>query len=85
MDIRTELVALAIRALSGKTSLIRKPEPFEELLNGFFGLESYDKRTAREIVAETDRLRAARQRRKAQKKLTREDTGTIHVSSDRVD
>lgn len=55
MDTKTELVALAIRALSTKTTLIRKPDALEELVTGLFGGETYDERLAKDVIAEVER------------------------------
>jgi hypothetical protein len=56
MTFKTELIALAVRVLATKTSLIHKPEPFEVFMCSLFGdYESYDQRIAREVEAEMDR------------------------------
>ena len=62
MNLKTEIVALAVRALADKTSLIRKPDAFEEFINQIFGGESYDQRLAKDIVADADKLAAAAKR-----------------------
>jgi len=62
MNLKTEIVALAVRALADKTNLIRKPDAFEELITGLFGGESYDQRLAKDIVADADKLASAAKR-----------------------
>jgi len=54
MSIKREIIAFAIRILASETDLIRKPEPFEELLCGLFGQEPYDQRMARNVVVKLD-------------------------------
>ena len=54
MDLKTELVALAVRVLSAKTNVVQKPDQFTELLTVMFGGESYDRRLARSIVADSE-------------------------------
>jgi hypothetical protein len=83
MDIKTEIVALAVRALASK-GLVHQPTALEAFIDELFVGESYDKRKAREIIATADKLSAFRQQRKL-KKIARKESGTLHVSSDRVD
>ena len=55
MSIRREIIALAVRVLAEKTSLVRKPEPFEAFMYSLFGdYESYDQRIAREVEESLD-------------------------------
>lgn len=55
MNVKRELIALGIRLLADKTSLVRKPDSFELLLNSMFGTETYDQQLARKIEADLDR------------------------------
>jgi len=74
MKLRTELIALAIRALSTKTELIRKPDNFEMFLNSLLGVETYDVRLARTIEAEAARAINATKRART----TREFKKIVH-------
>lgn len=56
MNFRREIIALVVRIIANETSLVRKPEPFENMLNDLFGLERYDQRMAQNIDVELDRL-----------------------------
>jgi len=56
MDTKTELVALGIRVLSTKTTLIRQPNAIEDLCSELFGIETYDQRLAKNVVAEAERV-----------------------------
>ena len=59
MNLKTEIVALAVRALSDKTNLIRKPDALEELFSALFTGKSYDQRLAEDIVADAENAAAA--------------------------
>lgn len=59
MNIRRELIALAIRILAEKTTLVRKPDAYESIINGLFGCETYDQRIAHGIDVELDRATEA--------------------------
>lgn len=61
MNIKTEIVALAVRVLA-ENGIIRKPDTFETFLTEIFGGESYDHRMANEIVASTDKAVTAAKR-----------------------
>lgn len=61
MNIKHEIIALGVRVLA-ETGIIRKPAPFEELLNTMFGGESYDQRMAREIETAAAKIRDNAQR-----------------------
>jgi len=69
MNIKTEIVALAVRLLADKTNLIHKPDTFELFLNSLMGVESYDRRLASEIIAESDRAVAAVKRKNTDRKF----------------
>lgn len=56
MDTKTELVAMAIRALSTKTNLIRKPDALEDVAAAIFGTDTYDVRLAKDVIAEAERV-----------------------------
>lgn len=58
MNVRKEILALAIRILVSKTTLIREPDPFEKLFNDLLGRESFDRQIAATIDAELDRATA---------------------------
>lgn len=75
MNIKREIIAAVVRALADKTTLIRKPSDFEELVNTMFGGESYDKRIAKEIEAEAERVLEVAKRaniRRQFKKITKD-------------
>jgi ABC-type enterochelin transport system substrate-binding protein len=59
MNIKTELIALAVRVAADHTNLIQKPDNFTETINAFFGYESFDKRLAKDIETDVDRVVAA--------------------------
>lgn len=69
MSYKTELIALAVRVLAEKTSLIRKPDPIEDFINNMFGFETYDQRVARSIEAETERAIEAVKRIRTNRKF----------------
>lgn len=62
MTIKRELIALGVRLLADKTSLVRKPDSFELLLNSFFNTETYDQQLARKIEEDLDRASHATKR-----------------------
>ena len=73
MNLKTEIVALAVRALAENTNLIRKPDAFEELISTLFTGKSFDQRVAEDVVGKTDevvsiakRIRSSRQAKKIQ-------------------
>lgn len=49
MNVKTELIALAVRALSEKTDLISKPDNFTEFFATFTTGKTYDERVAEQI------------------------------------
>ena len=55
MNAKREIIALAVRLLADKTSLVRKPDPFEAFIGSMFGAETYDQQLARKIEADLDR------------------------------
>jgi ABC-type enterochelin transport system substrate-binding protein len=55
MTFKREIIALIVRVAADKTSLVRKPEPFEMFLGSIFGTETYDQQLARKIEADLDR------------------------------
>lgn len=61
MNIKTEIVALAVRVLA-ENGIIRKPDTFSELFSEILTGQSYDKRMADEIVASTDKAVVAAKR-----------------------
>ncbi len=74
VNIRRELIALAVRVLANETTLVRKPELFEVWLNDLLGFESYDQQMARNIEVELDRVTATIKRVKVDrefKKITK--------------
>ena len=62
MTVKTQIIALAVRLVSDKTTLIRKPDAFTAVLSELFGEESYDVRIAKDVEAELDRAAAATKR-----------------------
>lgn len=69
MNIKRELIALAIRALSEKTNLVRKPDPFEDLLSTIFGGETREERLARELDESSQRAIEAAKRLNTNRKF----------------
>jgi hypothetical protein len=70
MNMKRELIALAIRILANETTIVRKPEPFEAFVNSLFGeTESYDQRMARNIEVELDRATETVKRIKTDRKF----------------
>lgn len=73
MNLKTELVALAVRVLAEKTTLVRKPDAFEELINGIFTGKSFDQRAAENVVGKTDEVisivKSVNARRQAKKQI----------------
>lgn len=59
MNIKRELIALAVRIVANNTTLVRQPQPFESFLNQMFGEESYDQQVAQNIEVELDRAARA--------------------------
>lgn len=59
MNLKRELIVVGVRLLSEHTSLIRKPEPFEEFFSTLFGGETHEQRVARQIDEESTRAVAA--------------------------
>lgn len=55
MNVKRELIALAVRLLADKSSLVRKPDSFEMFLGSMFGTETYDQQIARKIEADLDK------------------------------
>lgn len=62
MNIKRELIALAVRLLADKTSLVRKPDQFETFLGSMFGTETYDQQLARKIEADAEKAVEAAKR-----------------------
>ncbi len=62
MNLKIELIALAVRLASEKTNLVRKPDVFESFITEMFGGESYDRHVARTIAVEAERGIAAAKR-----------------------
>lgn len=71
MNLKIELIALAVRLVSEKTNLIRKPDSFEVLLTELFGGETYDRQLARNIEAESARAVAAAKRFSTDRKFAK--------------
>lgn len=69
MTWKTELIAAAVRLVSEHSSLVRRPDPFTETINSFFGFESYDRRVAREIEEDAERAVAAVKRFRTNRKF----------------
>lgn len=55
MTFKREIIALAVRVLADRTSLVRKPDQFECFLGSIFGTETYDQQLARKIETDLDR------------------------------
>ena len=56
MNIKTELIRVAVRALSEKTTLVPRPDATSEFINALFGIESQEDRLVREIDAATQKF-----------------------------
>lgn len=56
MSAKTEIIAMVVRIVANKTSLINKPDAFESFLTTIFGEDTYDVRIAKNIEAEASRL-----------------------------
>ncbi len=69
MNIKHEVIALAIRLVADKTNLIRKPDSIEVLITQLFGGETYDRRLARSISEETERAVEATKRFRTNRKF----------------
>jgi hypothetical protein len=59
MNVKREIIALTVRILANNTTVVRKPDSWECILDGLFGHESYDQRMARDIEVELDRATEA--------------------------
>ena len=69
MNIKREIIALAIRVLAENTSIVRKPDSFEIMLNSLFNTETYDQQLARKIEADLDKATAAVKRANTNRKF----------------
>jgi hypothetical protein len=70
MNMKRELIALAVRILADKTTIVRKPDPFEAIINSLFGeTESYDQRLARDVEVELTRVTETVKRLKTDRKF----------------
>lgn len=69
MNVKRELIALAVRVLADNSNVVRKPEPFEAFLTDIFGLESYDQRAARVIDEESAKALEAVKRARTNSKF----------------
>jgi hypothetical protein len=56
MSIKTEFVAFIVRILAENTNLVRKPDPFEELVGELITGEPYDQRIAKNVISKTDEV-----------------------------
>jgi hypothetical protein len=54
-NVRTQLIAAAVRILADKDILIHKPDPFAGLFDQLFGQETYDVRIAKDVDAHITR------------------------------
>ena len=79
MNLKTEIVALAVRVLA-ENNIIRKPDAIESLITVLIGGETFDRRIANDVVASSDKVVATVKRIKT----NRENKKTLHVSSTRV-
>lgn len=69
MNVKRELIALAVRVLADNTNVVRKPDAFENLLNDLFGLETFDQRAARIIDEESAKALEAVKRARTNSKF----------------
>lgn len=69
MNLRRELIALAIRILHYEKDIRRRPEPLDTFINQLFGLESYDQKLAREIDITLDEVTEAAKRANLNRKF----------------
>jgi hypothetical protein len=56
MNLKTELVTLAVRVLAEKTNLVRKPDPFENMISELFTGQTYEQRVAQDMIGKTDEV-----------------------------
>lgn len=69
MNIKLELVTLAVRALSTKTSLLPKHSEFDNFISTLLTGETVETRTAKSILAETERLAGAARKMNTNRKF----------------
>lgn len=69
MNIKSAVIAVAVRAIADNTSLIPRNDPTSNVINAFFGLETPEQRAARELEADVDRLVAAVKRFRTNRKF----------------
>jgi hypothetical protein len=55
MNVKREILALAVRILAEKTNLIQKPDPSTEFFNTIFGAGTYDQRMAENLEVGIDK------------------------------
>ncbi len=56
MNLKTELVTLAVRVLAEKTNLVRKPDAFENVISELFTGQTYEQRVANDAIGKTDEV-----------------------------
>ena len=56
MNVKRELIALAVRLVADKSNLVRKPDSFEHFVNTMFGAPSYDQLLAYKIEKDLDNV-----------------------------
>lgn len=62
MDLRLELATLAVRALSSKTTLLPQATDFDNFISTLLTGETVERRTAKHLLSETERIAAAAKR-----------------------
>lgn len=58
MNIKSSLIALAVRIIADNSNIVRKPDQFESFLNTMFGVENDEQRLTREIEESIDQMTA---------------------------
>lgn len=56
MNIKVEIVTLAIRALQSNTTLLRRPDTFENFISAIFTGQTIEERQAHQVVATAETL-----------------------------
>lgn len=69
MNIKLELVTLVVRALSSKTSLLPQATSMDNFISTLLTGETIETRTAKNIVAEVDKLAGAAKRLNTNRKF----------------
>ncbi len=69
MNIKLELVTLAVRVLSTKTTLLPQQSGLDNFISTLLTGETFETRTAKNILAETERIAGAAKRANTNRKF----------------